>query len=277
MKHDVLILAKYDHDIIQRAKINGTVEIIINDDIVNDKSLNSIIENTENPAIWISDVFVGTSQQFFEDWLFSKMLINPNFHWWGKSYTGAYTEKSSPGKTASFAKPITVPDFDSNVFLQEIENIKHLFTNRHGINTATWLSFTIHGASYNQHRVSEDQPPESFVWTPEACSLIPNITDYFKNLRMYDKYGLICIKLLKPSGYINLHIDEGFETLPVNIAINNPSECKMHMWDTDMTYNGIVDFDLTGAVQLNVNKYHYVHNQSDTDRYHIIVHDQYKS
>lgn len=180
-------------------------------------------------------------------------------------------------KITTFATPIQIPTFDRELFLQEIKNIDHLFTNRHGIvGGGCWQSFTIHGGSYDQHQVSEEQPPESFIWTPEACELIPTITNYFKNLNMYKSYGLICIKRLNPEGYLERHTDVGFTTLPVNIAVNNPEGCAMHMWDTDMTYDGHVDFNSTGAVRLDVNKYHYVHNSSDIDRYHIIVHNDYR-
>jgi hypothetical protein len=275
MKYDTLILAKHDNTKIQKAEHYGVKHVVVCDDILSDQSINNLIKESKSPAIWISDVFVGKNQIDLEQWIFEKMLYNDKLHWWGMSHTGEYTEKFTPNKITPFAKPISIPAFDNELFLNEIKNVRHLFTNRHGNPNATWLSFTIHGGSYDQHQVSNKQPQSSFDWTPEACHLIPNITDYFKNLNMHDRYGLICIKLLRPGGFINLHIDKGFNQLPVNIAINNPSECIMHMWDTNFSYSGVVDFESTGAVELNVNKYHYVTNDSDTDRYHIIVHKEY--
>ena len=276
MEYDTLILAERDGLKIEKAKHYGVKRIVISDDIINDKSINPIIRQSKSPAIWLSNKFVGSTQKQMEDWLFQKILWNKNLFWWGKSYTGEYIERTTANKTATFANPINLSDFDSQLFLNEIKNVEHLFTNRHGNQDATWLSFTIHGASYDQHQFTIGDDIRSLKWTPEACDLLPNITDYFKNLGLYKRYGLICIKLLKPGGFINMHIDQGFKQLPVNIAINNPIGCDMHMWDTDFSYNGIVDFNSTGAVELNVNKYHYVDNQSDTNRYHIIVHKEYE-
>jgi ribosomal protein S18 acetylase RimI-like enzyme len=179
-------------------------------------------------------------------------------------------------KITTFAKPVELPPFDRKLFLQEIKNVEELFTNRHNNKNADWMSFTIHGCSYDQHVPSDEQPPENFTWTTEACKYMPNITNYFKRLNMHESYGLICIKKLKSGGYLQRHVDQGFHTLPVNIAINNPEGCVMHMWDDDMSYNGYVDFDSTGAVELNVNKPHYVRNDGDTARYHIIVHNDYR-
>jgi hypothetical protein len=272
MKYDTLILAERDGLKIQKAKEYGVQRVIISEDIITDQSINPAIAQAKSPAIWLSNKFVGKSQKFMQDWLFEKILYNKNIFWWGKSYTNEYIERTSPDKIATFATPITVPDFDSDIFLHEIQNIKHMFTNRHGKKNATWLSFSIHGETYDQHQVKEKDGYKNLRWTPEACELIPNITEYFQNLNMHENYGLISIKLLKPGGFINIHRDEGFHTLPVNIAINNPPGCVMHMWDSDFSYNGIVDFTTTGAVELNVNKYHYVHNNSEIDRYHVIVH-----
>ena len=74
---------------------------------------------------------------------------------------------------------------------------------------------------------------------------------------------------LKPKGVISIHRDgEPPGSLdPINIAITQPNDCKFVM-----EKYGAVPFKTGDAFILNVSNRHAVYNNSDTIRYHIIMH-----
>ena len=79
--------------------------------------------------------------------------------------------------------------------------------------------------------------------------------------------------LLEPGGYIAPHTDTLKHKLsPVNIALNHPKGCIMKM-----AGHGTVPFKDGEAYILDVGNTHAYYNKSNEDRYHIIVHGNYKS
>ena len=80
--------------------------------------------------------------------------------------------------------------------------------------------------------------------------------------------------LLEPNGYIAPHIDNEKSSVAaaVNISLNNPDGCRF------TTEWGTIPFNDNGSIMMINNHYrHSVHNDSDTDRFHIIVHGGWRS
>ena len=109
------------------------------------------------------------------------------------------------------------------------------------------------------------------VWT-EASKLCPVTTNYFKNIFPMKTYYRLRFMLLKPGGYVQPHSDS-LTTNPsyaINISLNNPNGCFL------VTEKGTVPFDDKGSVFLFNNYYkHSVINESEEDRYHIILHGRW--
>jgi len=75
--------------------------------------------------------------------------------------------------------------------------------------------------------------------------------------------------LLEPGGYITPHADQDTNRLsPINISLNTPQNCLFKM----KGHKGFVPLTDGKAVLLDVGNTHAVYNDSDEDRFHIIVH-----
>jgi hypothetical protein len=166
--------------------------------------------------------------------------------------------------------PLAV-DIPASVILDEIKSSEHLFVEHreeYGQHSG-WSSFCIHGKSYDATREDEyykdDRP---YVWTPEAKSLLPNTIEFFKTSWFGSKFKRLRVMKLAPGGFISLHSDNGANKLgPINIAITQPGGCEFVF-----EKYGTVPFAVGSAIALNVYNNHCVYNNSDQDRYHIIVH-----
>jgi len=169
------------------------------------------------------------------------------------------------------ALDIQVPHLE---ILKEIHNVSQYFvTHRDEYNTNLgWESFCIHGKSYDATRESgfyNDQRP--MTWTKEAVELMPVTVDYFKNTWPCTAYDRLRIMKLTPGAVIEVHQDyQGpLRMGPINLAITQPNECKFYIEG-----QGVVPFEPGSAIWLDVGRRHCVVNDSDEDRYHIIVHQQ---
>lgn len=155
---------------------------------------------------------------------------------------------------------------------KEASALKHRYVNHRPRDGQGWRSLCVHGISAEKTGVPEeygytsDQVPYS--WT-EIAPLCPVTVDYFKNKFPYQNYDRIRFMLLEPGGYITPHFDnpENFLGSAVNISLNNPEDCRL------VTTSGQVPFKDTGSAFLfNTHYTHAVHNNSQQDRFHIIVH-----
>ena len=73
---------------------------------------------------------------------------------------------------------------------------------------------------------------------------------------------------LLPKSFINLHKDKNHSQLgAVNVAINNPKDCKFYLQN-----HGGLEFNPGDAYKLDLVNYHTVVNNSNVPRYHIIIH-----
>lgn len=129
----------------------------------------------------------------------------------------------------------------------------------HGIDWDKTNHFTSYGYSSN-----EEAP---YKWT-SISKKCPIITNWFKNVFPIDIYYRIRIMKLDSGGYILPHKDMDINKLsPINIALNQPSECVFKM-----KQYGVVPFRSGSVMLLDVGNEHAVWNRSAEDRYHIIVH-----
>lgn len=136
-----------------------------------------------------------------------------------------------------------------------------------------WRSLCLHGISaektnhYVQYGYSSNEETP-YKWT-DIKNLCPVTYSFFKNDFPFKEYYRVRFMLLEPGGYITPHQDQDHHNLsPVNIALNNPKGCKMKM----KGHKGYVPFNPGDAFLLDVGNTHAVFNDSDEDRYHMIVH-----
>jgi hypothetical protein len=158
-----------------------------------------------------------------------------------------------------------------DAILTEIKNVKSLMSiHREEYNEHQgWKSFCIHGKAYDATKEDsyyDDNRP--YKWTPEAESLMPDTVDYFKTQWPGSHYRRIRIMLLEPGGYITIHRDGNITGLTaINIAITQPIGCNFVM-----EKKGTVPFQPGLALWLDISNNHTVFNNSNQERWHIIVH-----
>lgn len=169
--------------------------------------------------------------------------------------------------------PLTLAVPHSTI-LSEIKNIESLFsTHREDYNEHQgWKSFCIHGKSYDATREDEyynDTRPHT--WTREAETMMPATVDYFQTQWPGSQYRRIRVMLLEPGGYISIHRDNVTPGLSaINIAITNPEGCNFVM-----EAKGTVPFRSGLAFWLDISNHHTVFNNSNQNRWHIIVHQSF--
>lgn len=164
-------------------------------------------------------------------------------------------------------------DIPIDIIEPEIQAIKHLMVpHRDDYNEHQgWESFCIHGRGYNLTREDEHYTnAPDYHWTEEACAYMPNTVKYFQTQWAGSKFQRVRVMRLAPGGYISIHSDGPLDVLgPINIAITQPKDCFFVMEKF-----GIVPFEVGSAFWLNISTRHAVFNDSDQDRWHIIVHHQ---
>ena len=175
---------------------------------------------------------------------------------------------------------ITIPYEE---ILYEVQTLKKSFIKHraedqiHGYKHKGWSSLCIHGISpqHTNHYTSygyksNDQTP--YKWTT-VSDLCPITTKWLKEVYPCNDYYRVRFMLLEPNGFIAPHNDMNEHKLsPVNIALNHPKNCVMKM-----AHHGTVPFRDGTAFILDVGNIHAYYNKSNEDRYHIIIHGNYKS
>lgn len=134
-----------------------------------------------------------------------------------------------------------------------------------------WNAVTLHGIdtqkteNYDRYGFKTEEDA-NYDWT-EVCEYLPTLTNFIKSLN-YSKYGRVRIMKLNAGGYIMPHTDgKGRIFGPLNIAINNPINCNFMFKE-----KGVVPFKKGRGVFLDLGLEHAVWNNSNEDRYHVIVH-----
>ena len=104
-------------------------------------------------------------------------------------------------------------------------------------------------------------------WTTWSV-LCPITTKWLKEIFPSKQLGRVRFMLLEAGGYIAPHTDSDQRILEaVNIALNNPVECKWEWSDgTELVFNP------GDAMAVNISYEHAIYNRSQEDRYHLIIH-----
>jgi hypothetical protein len=108
----------------------------------------------------------------------------------------------------------------------------------------------------------------AMIWT-EIANECPVTVNWLKNVFPSKRYGRVRFMLLEAGGSIGLHSDTDTESIveAVNISLSNHPDCKW-FWEDGST----IDFTPGNAYALNLKYFHRVSNNSNEDRYHIIIH-----
>jgi hypothetical protein len=129
-----------------------------------------------------------------------------------------------------------------------------------------WKSLTLYGES---PEITENTSVlKSWTSIAQQC---PCTVEFIKNnFEITSNTGRIRFMWLDPQGYILPHqdrVESGlFET---NIAIGNPNDCKFRFLEY-----GTVPFETGTAFMVDISNRHFVVNNSDQIRTHIIVHSK---
>ena len=174
-----------------------------------------------------------------------------------------------------FLPIIDFENADWNSMYKEAKNLSKLYVHHRAGASQGWQSLCIHGLSsvhtdHHPYYGFPDRETAPYRWT-DIADWCPTITKFFKQTFDYDQYARIRIMKLCAGGYIHPHQDVEDITEarlgPINIALNNPDECKFYMKDI-----GYLPFKQGRVIKLNLYNQHCVMNNSDQDRYHLIVH-----
>ncbi len=113
----------------------------------------------------------------------------------------------------------------------------------------------------------------------EVAHLCPTTLDFLSQLINISDAKRIRFMLLEPGAKIRVHTDAspGTQTqLAINIAFNMPEGCEFHIETAPdgkhISHTKQVPFQAGSAMLVNVAKFHYVENNSNENRIHIIVH-----
>lgn len=277
-------------DKIKQFNFKHTVE-----NLITSNNVSLTLENSHTPLVWFSNIF-----RYFPDFEknynndihlqnFLNKLIKANrrVSWIGISPDN---NKKTNGKNSVPTagdigwKPWDIPEFNSDLFVSEIQRLEelNLFTDHRGGEHPGWSSFVLHGLGYNKTLGYENygyanDKEAPYDWTPEAIEHCPNMVEYFKNAGIKSRYHRLRIMKLAPGGYISIHDDDpgnSKRNWALNMAVNNPENCEMHFWDDDFQYAGMVPWAPGKAFLIRIHWKHMVMNLSDTTRYHIIIHGE---
>lgn len=265
----------------------------INNSAVNENLLSQCLKNCNQPLVWNSNIFnykLSWAQpdiiNNYHDYVNNLITSNINTQWCGNTPWGFQDVSFYDLENLSipYYKQKHIPKFNSEQFLKEIENLEqnNLFTAHRSSTGRGWESFVIHGLGYDKTKhydsygfsSNEDAP---YHYTPEAKQYTPTIVKYFQdNLDSFHEncYHRVRIMKLSPGGIIGVHNDndERDDVWALNVAINNPKDCKMHFWDRQMRYLGIVPWEPSSAFEIRIGMNHMVLNKSNQTRYHMIIH-----
>lgn len=104
-------------------------------------------------------------------------------------------------------------------------------------------------------------------WTTWAAKC-PVTIDWLKNVFPSNQFGRVRFMLLEAGGHIAPHIDSDYRALEaVNVALSNPKDCIWRWGDGTSLI-----FAPGDANAVNISYEHAIYNNSNEDRYHLIIH-----
>lgn len=172
---------------------------------------------------------------------------------------------------AKFLK-LDIP-FPYEAMLAEAKALRHRFIPHRDGESNGWESLTLHGlgedktgswADYGY--ISGADAGKDMHWTP-ASDACPVTKEFFLNQFPCKQYGRVRFMLLRAGGHIGLHSDSSIPLVEnINMVLNNPAEC-IWKWGDGETFEMLPG----NAYAVNIHYMHSVYNNSNEDRYHIIV------
>lgn len=139
---------------------------------------------------------------------------------------------------------------------------------------AKWYSLPIIGLSskkpysWQMYNYSSAKEAAQYIDWTDIADRCPVTVNWIKNVYPSKSYARVRFMLLEAGGEIPFHSDTTHRVLgAVNVALNNPDECKWHWRDGDILYFSPGDVRL-----MNISYEHSIKNNSNIDRYHLIVH-----
>jgi len=138
-----------------------------------------------------------------------------------------------------------------------------------------WKSLALYGLDEHLHEnwadygyASAADAAKDFKWTA-AAKECPVTMDLLMNHFPSKKYGRVRFMLIEAGGYIGLHRDSKsmiYLTENINMPLNNPEGCIWHWGDGEQLF-----MEPGGAYAMNITYDHMIVNNSNEDRYHLIV------
>jgi hypothetical protein len=136
-----------------------------------------------------------------------------------------------------------------------------------------WHSLPIIGLSskdpyaWNQYNYSSARDAAVDIKWTELAEQCPVTVNWLKTIYPSNSYGRVRFMLLEAGGNIGFHTDTHHSILgAVNIALNNPKGCKWLWRDEEL------EFQPGDAYTMNISYEHSIRNDSNEDRYHMIIH-----
>lgn len=168
-------------------------------------------------------------------------------------------------------------DIDYKGMLEEAKRLKDRYvTHRVGdYRHSGWKSIALHGLSesstdyYKAYGYdSSIKAARDSVWTQAALES-PITLDFLQNHFPCNQFARVRFMLLEAGGHITTHTDSSKPILEnINISLSNPDGCVWH-WDHD---NTTMDMPPGNAWAMNIHYPHSIVNNSNEDRYHLIIH-----
>ena len=178
-------------------------------------------------------------------------------------------------KTTAKFLALDIP-FPYEEMLAEARTLKDKYVEHRGDDGTHrgWKSLTLYGlgdtlteswADYGYK--SGGDAAKDFKWTDSAHAC-PVTLNFFKNNFPCNKFGRVRLMLVEAGGYISMHNDSSIPmTENINMVLNNPKDC---VWKWD---DGTPDLHMEPGVAyaMNIHYHHAIYNNSNEDRFHIIV------
>jgi len=172
--------------------------------------------------------------------------------------------------------------------IHEVQNVfdENFFVKHRGRNHLGWMSATIHGLdgdwyktmSGKQYGYTGDSDPSiNWTWT-EVAEYCPETVRWLKEEFPSKTFRRVRFMLLEPGGYILDHSDYNPRNGPpskgpimnaFNCCLTQPDECALVNTKSEIS----VPFKPLEVYCFNNNVNHHAYNNSDENRFHLIVHN----
>lgn len=165
--------------------------------------------------------------------------------------------------------------FPHEEMLAEAQRLKHRFTDHRGGEDVHkgWKSLALYGLGEDLHESWQDygyssalDAAKDFGWTPAAFEC-PTTMQFLQNSFPCKRFGRVRLMLVEAGGWIGPHTDTTHRLVEnINMPLSNPSGCTWRWGDGEELF-----MEPGGAYAMNISYEHAIYNNSNEDRFHIIV------